>query len=133
MNLWNDVRYAARTLRNSPGFLATTFVTLGLGIGATTAIFSVCDAMLWKPIALPHMESMVMLLQRIPDSPNNWNDMSAPDVDDVRRASTALDGIASWQEGSANIVGAGNEPDRARQALVTANFFDSVGVAPAIG
>ena len=133
MNLWHDVRYGARILRHSPGFLATSVLTLGLGIGATTAIFSVSDAMLWKPIPLPHIESLVMVLQRIPDSPNNWNDTSAADLEDIRRGTTAIENIASWQEGMANIVGAGGEPERAIQALVSANFFDTLGVQPARG
>ena len=132
MNLWHDVRYAARMLRKSPGFAATAVLTLALGIGATTAIFSVSDAMLWKPIPLPHLESMVMVLQQDPGS-NYWDQMSPPDVEDVRRASTSLESMASWEWGSANIVGSGNEPERVAQALVNANFFDVVGVQPARG
>ncbi len=133
MNLWQDVRYGARILRNSPGFLATSVLTLGLGIGATTAIFSVSDAMLWKPVPLPHLESLVMVLQRIPDAPNNWNSISAPDLEDIRRSTTALENVAGFQDGLANIVGAGGEPERAIQALVSANFFDAIGVQPARG
>src|SRR5450759_5865768 len=71
LNLWQDIRYGERMLRKSPGFTITAVLTLGLGIGATTAVFSVCDALLWKPIALPHLESLVMVLQRVPDSPND--------------------------------------------------------------
>jgi putative ABC transport system permease protein len=106
---------------------------MGLGIGATTAIFSVSDAMLWKPVPLPHLESLVMVLQRIPDAPNQWNNTSAADLEDIRRGSTALENIASFQQGMANIVGAGGEPERAIQALVSANFFDTLGVQPARG
>ena len=85
MSLWNDVRYGLRTLRRSPGFLVTAVLTLGLGIGATTAIFSVCDAMLWKPIPLPHMESLVMVLQRNPAEPTtpyeaSWRDFIFAEV-----------------------------------------------------
>ncbi|HTS30892.1 MAG TPA: ABC transporter permease [Bryobacteraceae bacterium] len=133
MNLWHDVRYGVRVLRSSPGFLATSVLTLGLGIGATTAIFSCSDAMLWKPVPLPHMESLVMLLQRVPDSPNEWGYLPAADLEDIGRGTTALENIASWQEGLANIVGAGGEPERAIQALVSANFFETLGVQPARG
>src|SRR5450432_3202133 len=97
MNLWHDVRYGARVLRSSPGFLATAVITLGLGIGATTAIFSVSDAMLWKPIPLPHIESLVVVAQRIPNEANYYDSMTAPDLDDIRRSSTALENIAGFQ------------------------------------
>src|ERR1017187_2291659 len=124
MSLWQDVRYGERMLRKSPGFTITAVLTLGLGIGATTAVFSVCDALLWKPIALPHLESLVMVLERDPGDPNDWNSGVAADLEDIRRESTSLKGLATWQGGMANIVGVGGEPERAIQTLVT-------GVMPA--
>jgi putative ABC transport system permease protein len=133
MNLWQDIRYGERMLRKSPGFAATAVVTLALGIGATTAVFSVCDSLLWKPIALPHLESLVMVLQRIPDNPNEWNGDTAGDIDDVRRDSKTLENLATWTGGMANIVATGGEPERAIQTLVSANFFNTLGVQPAIG
>jgi putative ABC transport system permease protein len=133
MNLWQDIRYGERMLRKSPGFAATAVLTLALGIGATTAVFSVCDSLLWKPIALPHLESLVMVLQRIPENSNEWNSGSPADLDDIRRESTTLDNLATWGGGMANIVGAGGEPERVIQTLVSANFFTTLGVQPALG
>jgi putative ABC transport system permease protein len=133
MSIWQDVRFAARTLRNSPGFAVTAVITLALGIGATTAIFSVCDAMLWKPIALPRMDSLVMVLERDNDDANNWSETTPADTDDIHRGVTALENFASFQFGMANLVGSGGEPERVSQALVNANFFDSIGVQPALG
>src|SRR3989442_2414117 len=133
MNLWHDIRYAGRMLRKSPGFTATAVLTLALGIGATTAVFSLCDSMLWKPVPLPSLASLVTVLQRIPDSPNEWNSANPLDLEDVRRDNTSLASLASWQGGTANIVGAGGEPERVLQTLVTANFFDVVGVQPVVG
>jgi putative ABC transport system permease protein len=133
MNLWQDVRYGARVLRNSPGFTATAVLTLALGIGATTAVFSVCDAMLWKPVPLPHLESLAMVLQAVPGEPLDWNDNTPADVADIRSQSGSFAQFASYQEGLANIAGAGSEPQRVEQALVTANFFDVLGVQPARG
>jgi putative ABC transport system permease protein len=133
MSLWQDIRYGERMLRKSPGFTAIAILTLGLGIGATTAIFSVVDALLWKPVALPHLETLVMVLQRDNGNANDWNGSSPADTDDIRRQITAIENMASWQGGSANIVGAGGEPERVLQTLVSANFFDAVGVQPVIG
>ena len=133
MSLWQDIRYGERMLRKSPGFAVTAVLTLALGMGATSAVFSLCDAMLWKPVALPRLETLVMLLQRIPDSPQEWNSASPADVEDVRRQTTALESLATWEDGLANIAGAEAEPERVSQALVSANFFDVVGVQPALG
>jgi len=133
MNFWQDIRYGARMLRKSPGFVVTAVVTLGIGIGATTAIFSICDSLLWKPTPLPHMESLVMVLERVSDSPNGWNNVAPADLDDIGHDNTALASIASWRGGMANIVAAGGEPERVIQTLVSANFFEVVGVQPALG
>ena len=133
MHLWQDIRIGARSLRHSPAFLVTAVLTLALGIGATTAIFSVTDSLLWKPIPLPHMETLVMVLQRIPDSPNDWNNVTPADLEDIRRDNSSLADLGYFQWGSANIVGGGGEPERVQQTLVSANFFDVMGVTPAMG
>ena len=132
MNLWKDVRYGARMLLKSPAFTVAAIVTLALGIGATTATFSCADALLWKPVPLPHLESLVIVGQRM-DDPNDFNSATPADIDDLRQQSTTLGSLASWQEGLANIVGGGGEPDRVYQGLVSSNFFDVIGVQPVRG
>ena len=133
MNLWSDIRYGARTLRNSPGFAITAVFTMALGIGVTTSIFSVCDALLWKPVPLPRLESLVMVLESNSNELDQWSSATPLDVADIRRENTTLEGLASWQGGLANLFGPGGEPERVIQSLVTANFFDVVGVQPARG
>jgi putative ABC transport system permease protein len=133
MSLWQDIRYGERMLRKSPGFAVTAVLTLALGIGATTAVFSVCDALLWKPVALPHMESLVTVLQRMPEAPNQWNGATPADLEDVRRESTAFQDFATWDNDLANIAGASGEPERVMQALTSANFFDVLQVQPVLG
>ena len=133
MSLWQDIRYGERMLRKSPSFTATAVLTLALGIGATTAVFSVCDSLLWKPISLPNIDSLVLVAQRIPEDPKDWDTVTPADLDDVQRSSTTLASVTRWQGGLANIAGAGAEPERVSQALVGANFFKVVGVQPAIG
>jgi len=133
MSLWQDLRYGARTLRKAPGFTLTAVVTMALGIGATTATFSVCDAMLWKPLPLPRLDQLVMVEQRVPDDPYDWVANTPADAEDIRRESMSFQGMAFWEGGSANIVGAGGEPERVKGYQVSANFFDVLGVAPARG
>ena len=130
-----DVRYAVRSVSKSPGFALTAVVTLALGIGATTAIFSVCDAMLWKPIPLPHIESLVMVHQAVPGDPGDFTDGVRPaDVADIRAQSDSLRGPQFINRGSlANIVTQGGEPERADESLVSANFFDVLAVQPQLG
>jgi putative ABC transport system permease protein len=128
MNLWQDLRYGARTLRKAPGFTLTAVVTMALGIGATTATFSVCDTMLWKPLPLPHLDQLAMVLQRLPDDPNDWVANTPADAEDIRRENTSFQGMAFWEGGSANIVGARGEPEHVKGYQVSANFFDVLGV-----
>ena len=130
---WQDLRYGVRQLRRSPGFTAVAAVTLGLGIGATTAIYSMLDTMLWKPFVLPHAERLVVVLQAIPGQPHLWSSAAPADMDDVRHRSTTLDSLASWQSTMANVVDAGGEALRLEATRVTANFFDVAGVPAALG
>src|ERR1051325_664148 len=123
MTLFQDVRYAARRLRKAPGFAATAAITIGLGIGATTAIYSVCDALLWKPVPLPGLNTLAVVLEASND-PNDWNPLTGADFEDIRRDNESFSGLAGWSGGLANIVGSGGEPERVSQALVTAQFFD---------
>src|SRR6185295_14233563 len=90
LHFWTDVRYGARTLRNSPAFFATAVVTLALGIGATTAIFTVFDALLWKPAPLPDLGSLAMVVESNPSQPNDWNGITPADADDIQRDNTAF-------------------------------------------
>jgi putative ABC transport system permease protein len=133
MSLAHDIRIGLRAIRNAPGFAVTAMVTMALGIGATTAVFSVADAMLWKPIPLPHLETLAVVLGRVPDDPRDWTDTTPADVADIRRESASFSSFASWDTGLANIAGPGGEPERVEQALVTANFFDVLGVQPQRG
>src|SRR5215469_14192793 len=102
MSLLGDVRFNLRGLRQSPGFAATAVITMALGIGATTAIFSVCDAMLWKPIKLPHLETMAMLMNQDPNDPGDFNASAPADIEDVKAQNSSFSGIASYQQGLAN-------------------------------
>src|SRR5262249_27870887 len=111
----------------------TAIVTMALGIGATTAIFSVSDAMLWKPVPIPHLDTLTMVVARDPEDPNNFNGVTPGDASDIRKQVTSLDDMAIWTDGLANIAGPGGEPERVFQYLVSTNFFDVIGVPLARG
>ena len=131
--LWQDARYGFQNLRRRPSFTAAGTITLALGIGAATTMFSVCDALVWKTIPLPGIESLVAVLGASPDNPHLWSPACPADIEDIRRGTTALEGLASWAPGSANIVDAGGEPVRVEQTRVTPNLFRVLGVAPVAG
>jgi len=133
MGLWQDTRYGWRLLRRSPGFAAAAILTLGVGIGLTAAVYSVCDAMLWKPVALPHLETLVMVLQSVPGDADEWNQLTPADFDDIRRSSEAVENIAAWRTDLANLVITSGEPQGVLRSAVSANFFDSIGVKPFLG
>src|SRR5688500_16439894 len=111
MNLWNDVRYGVRKLRKSPSFSLIAIVTLAVGIGVTSAIYSICDAMLWKSAALPELETLVIVVERGPGGENERLNLTPADFEDIRNASTTLENIASWRAELANIIGSDNQPE----------------------
>ncbi|HUB81354.1 MAG TPA: ABC transporter permease [Bryobacteraceae bacterium] len=133
MTLWSDLRYGARLLRKSPGSTAISVVTLAFGIGVTTATFSTADGMMWKPIPLRDIGQMAVVLQRVAGEPDNYNWNALGDLSDIQKRTHAFTSMAWWVDGRANIVGAGGEPERVSQYLVSPNFFDVMEQQPAIG
>lgn len=134
MNLGNDIRYGLRALRKSPTFSVIAVVTLAVGIGVTSAVYSICDAMLWKPVTLPNFESLVMVVERGQGGRvDDWIDLTPADFEDIQRQSTRLENIASWESRLANIIGSDGQAEGVLAACVSANFFDAVGVRPVRG
>jgi len=102
---------------------ADRIATLALGIGATTANFSVCDAMLWKPLPLPNLSRLAVVLQRIPGNPNEWESIAPADFADIRQQQSVFESVAAWDDTLSNLSGNGAAPERATRYLVTPNFF----------
>jgi predicted permease len=128
-----DVRYALRTLRRSPGFAATVVLTLGLGIGANSAIYSLVHATLIQ--ALPYEGGDDRLVQlRQPSETQGVEDMgfSALEIEDYRSHSTTLEEVAEHHQLQFNLIGA-VEPLRIFAGVVSANFFATLGVQPLHG
>jgi predicted permease len=127
--LTQDVRYAARVLARGRGFVVVSVLTLALGVGANTAIFSVVRGVLLRALPFPEPERLVSLESVIRGSPTA---VSPPDFMDWRAQAHSFGGIAASFLQTANLTGAG-EPERLTEARVSANFFDVLGVAPALG
>ena len=127
-----DLRYALRQLRLHPGFTAVAALTLALGIGATTAIYSMFDTVLWEPQSWVQPARLTVVLQDVPGG-HFGNPLTPADMEDIRRGAPSLESLAAWDHTTSNIVDSGGEPIRVESARVTTNFFDVVGVQPALG
>ena len=128
--LIQDVRYAARSLRRSPGFTLIAMLTLALGIGANTAIFSVVNGVLLRPLAYSNPDRLVMIWGH--HEGIGHEAASLPDFLDWREQGTAFEGMAAVANTRFDVTGDG-EPERIEAALTTANFFHVLGVTPALG
>ena len=127
-----DARYAARALRHSPVFTAVVVLTLALGIGANTAIFSVVRGVLLKP--LPHRDGdRLVYLRHSADGPGRDNlTFSVPEVRDFRTGAPSLAGIAEYSSYRGILQGR-DDAVQLRLGLVTGNFFEVMGLAPVLG
>ena len=128
-----DLRYAARRLRRSMGFTIATVLILAIGIGATTAIFSLVDTVLLRPLPFPESDRLVWLSQQDNSAPGVVPEsLSYPDYFDWRAQNHTLEGIASYTGGSATMEFQG-ESQRLDIETVSANFFDVLRVEPVLG
>src|SRR5947208_15500487 len=96
MTFAHNLRFGLRTLRKSPGFGLTAVITMALGIGATTAIFSVSDAMLWKPIPLPHLDTLVTVMERDHEDPGDFNGLTPADFIAIQQPAQSVESLALW-------------------------------------
>jgi putative ABC transport system permease protein len=127
----NDLRYALRQLAKSPGFTAVALLTLALGIGATAAIFSVVDGVLFRPLPYPEPERLVVLQEvNLPRFPGDFVRPGA--YNEWRKQATSFENLAAVRTRSYNLTGAG-DPIRVSAARVTANTFSTFRVRPALG
>jgi putative ABC transport system permease protein len=129
--LLQDLRYAVRTLLKKPGFTLVAVVTLALGIGASTAIFTVVDTALLRGLPYKSPERLYHLWESTPQKEFAQREFSYPDYQDYQKNQT-LEGIAAYTGGGAIMSGRG-EPERVFAPSATANFFSLLGVDPVIG
>jgi putative ABC transport system permease protein len=130
-----DLKYAVRSLRRRPGFVAVVVLTLALGIGATTAIFSVVNGVLLQPLPFEDPERLVRL-EGMPTDGNTekvGTGSSYPDYVDIRAGTSAFEHLAAIRGWMVTLTVPGAEPQRIRTGLVSANFLQTLGVRPVLG
>jgi len=137
--VWQDLRYGVRILRKDPGFTLVAVLTLALGIGVNTTIFSVVSSMLLRKPPVDDPDRLVMLLSKAPAA-TEWGadrrPVSAPDFLDWRAQATAYSGIAAASSVEDTVdftLSGGTEPERVPGNRISANYFQVLGVAPVLG
>jgi putative ABC transport system permease protein len=125
-----DLRFAARILRKSPGFSAVAVLTLALGIGATTAIFSVVDGVLLRPLPYRNPGQLLRLWEQ--SAKGGQMNFADPNFEDLRSQSHSLQGMAEYDAGLQSVSGT-SEPSRTMTASVSRDFFSVMGVQPVQG
>jgi putative ABC transport system permease protein len=135
--LAHDLRYALRALRRTPGFTIAAIAALGLGIGATTTIFTVVNGVLLRPLQYEAPERLANIWNDLGEGAQSLPAVSPADFRDYKQRSRTFDDFAAAAEGNVanlrgNLTGEG-EPERADIVTVTANFFPLLGVRPMLG
>ncbi len=128
--VWQDLRYAARQLRQNPGFTVVITLTLALSIGANSAIFSVIDAVLLKSLPYPEPDRLMRLFLSSPEYPlfplNPW------DFHDYRERNKSFESLAAYTRGDVQLSGSG-EPIRLSGFGITGGYFHTLGLKPELG
>ena len=135
LHIGQDIRYALRTMRKSPGFVAVAVITLALGIGANTAIFTVVNAVFFNPIPVHDANRLLSLFttdQRNRGGLNNFLPVSYPNGEDIQRRSQSFSGVALEMFSTVSMTINGH-PDTFNANPATGNYFDVLGVKPALG
>jgi putative ABC transport system permease protein len=131
-SVWQDVRYALRSFRRSPAFVALAVATLAIGIGATAAIFSVVDAVLLRPLPFPRPDELVIAAQ-LDKQTHAWFGSATPaNFLDWQRRSHSFTAMAAYRSASVTLA-SGGVPERHASAMVNAGFFDILQLHATIG
>src|SRR5215211_1810801 len=124
--LLQDVRYGLRMLWKNPGFTAVVVLTLALGIGANTAIFSVVDAVLLRPLPFPDPERLVLVRDDLAGRQAENVGMSVPELKDLQQSADVFEEVAGVWPVDANLTGS-DRPERVELLAVSPNYFSLLG------
>jgi len=127
---WGDVRFAMRSLRRTPGFTSAAVVTLALGIGVNTAVFSIVNGVLLNPLPYPDPDQLVALYSRTADGVRSFS--SYPNFLDWVRDNRSFSDLAAFRPDNFNLIGLG-QPERVPVEMISASFFPLLGVQPILG
>jgi putative ABC transport system permease protein len=130
--LWQDARFALRRMAKEPGYVAIAVIILALGIGANTAIFSVLNAVLARPLPYAHGEKLLHVQQVTPKATIPEIQFSVLEIDDYRRRNSTFEDLAEYHSMVFTLLGQG-DTERVRTGVVSASFFRMFGVTPALG
>jgi putative ABC transport system permease protein len=130
--LTSDCAYAFRMMRKNLGFTLVAILTLALGIGANTAIFSVVHAVLLKPLPYPDGQQLIFVRQQEPKLRVEDLGFSVTEIEDYRKQNRSLSGLVEYHGMAFTLFGHG-DPDRVRTGVVSANYFDLFGIKPLLG
>jgi predicted permease len=128
----SDIRYAVRNLIKRPGFTAIAILTLAVGIGANSTIFSAVNALLLKPLPFPELDRVVAIWDKNPIRGYDHNEVAFANYLDWRAQNQSFEQLALYRWWSANLTGV-ESPERLQGFLVTGNFFDVIGTKPIMG
>jgi predicted permease len=127
-----DLKYGVRLLKRSPGFALLAVLTIGLGIGANSAIFSVINGVVRKPLGYPQPERLMFITSQFPTLGFDRFWISPPEYFEFKQHTRAFASVGAYNTGAMNLS-AGDQPERVNAAFITANMFDVLGVKPALG
>ena len=130
---WQDLRYGVRMLVKSPGFTFVAVVALALGIGANTAIFSVVNAVLLRPLPFVNAEQLVKVYGGRARGGTGYTPVSYPDFADYKKQAQSFDRVASYSLAGTTLMSGGDEPERLDGAVVSAELFPMLDAKPALG
>ena len=130
--IFQDLRYAARMLRNRPGFTIVAIITLSLGIGANTAIFSVVNAVVLSPLAFPHPEQIVLVRDDLTGRQIEDVGLSVDELKDFQEHSGVFDQVSAVWSVDANLTGS-DRPERVELLAVSPNYFSLLGANAQLG
>src|SRR6266550_5518687 len=128
--LWNDLGYGTRMLRKNPGFALVAVLTLALGIGANTALFSVVNGVLLNPLPYPQPDELVALRESKPNF--EWGTIPYPNFRDWQKDNLTFSAMAVWRSYAFSLTGVG-EAEQVNGEFVSSDFFKILGAKPLLG